>query len=80
MSKAARCGFDIRFHDIRHSHATLLLAERVPVHAVAQRLGHSTPVITMTTYAHVLRRAEEDSAQVAGGFVAAALSDAADGA
>ncbi|HEX4324996.1 MAG TPA: tyrosine-type recombinase/integrase [Gaiellaceae bacterium] len=46
-----------RLHDVRHSHATHLLTSGIPVHIVAARLGHSSPVVTLTTYAHVLRRA-----------------------
>lgn len=44
----------IRLHDLRHAHATILLTEREPVHVVSQRLGHASPVVTMTVYAHVL--------------------------
>jgi len=44
----------IRFYDLRHTHATILLLAREPVHVVSQRLGHSSPVVTMTIYAHVL--------------------------
>jgi integrase len=45
----------IRLHDLRHLHATLLLLEGVPVHVVANRLGHSDPSVTLRVYAHVLR-------------------------
>ncbi|KRE62002.1 site-specific integrase [Nostocoides sp. Soil756] len=45
----------IRFHDLRHTHATLLLRAGVPVHVVAARLGHVDPAITLRVYAHVLR-------------------------
>lgn len=55
---------DLRLHDLRHTHATLLLMAGVPVHEVAQRLGHSTPVITMTTYAHVIQRNSGHASQV----------------
>lgn len=73
---ARRLGFQgFRFHDLRHTHATLLLTDGVPVNAVAQRLGHSTPVITLNTYGHVLRRAEEQAASVAGSLIADALAD-----
>lgn len=44
----------IRFHDLRHTHATLLLAAGVPVKVVSERLGHSTPAFTMAVYQHVL--------------------------
>jgi integrase len=43
----------LHFHDLRHSHATWLLALRVPMIAVSARLGHANPVITMMVYAHV---------------------------
>lgn len=45
----------IRFHDLRHTHATLPLRAGVPVHVVAARLGHVDPAITLRVYAHVLR-------------------------
>jgi integrase len=64
-----------RLHDLRHTHATLLLLAGVPINAVAGRLGHSSPVTTMTVYAHVLRRAEDRAAEVAGGLLRAALLD-----
>jgi integrase len=44
----------IRLHDLRHTHATLLLRAGEPVHVVSQRLGHASPTITMTVYAHAL--------------------------
>jgi integrase len=48
----------LHFHDLRHTHATWLLACRVPLIAVAHRLGHANPVITMMVYAHVDRLVE----------------------
>ena len=44
----------IRLHDLRHTHASLLLRDRVPIKVVSERLGHSNPAFTMTTYQHVL--------------------------
>jgi integrase len=44
---------DIRFHDLRHSHATMLLQENVPSKVVSERLGHSKIQITLDTYSHV---------------------------
>jgi len=58
-----------RLHDLRHVHATLLLIAGVPVHVVAERLGHSDPTITLRIYAHVIRT---HAAGVAGIFAAAA--------
>ena len=52
----------IRLHDLRHTHATLLLLAREPVHVVSQRLGHASAVITMTVYAHVLPGSQREAA------------------
>lgn len=46
----------IRFHDLRHEHATRLLEAGVHPKIVSQRLGHSSIVVTMDTYSHVSRR------------------------
>jgi integrase len=45
---------DIRFHDLRHTCATLLLSKGVHVKLVQELLGHSTIAITLDTYSHVL--------------------------
>ena len=52
----------IRFHDLRHTHATLLLLAGVPVHVVAARLGHQDPAITLRVCAHVLRTPAAEAA------------------
>lgn len=44
----------IRFHDLRQTHATLLLQNGVPIRTVSQRLGHATPTVTMQIYSHIL--------------------------
>jgi integrase len=44
----------IRFHDLRHTHATLLLKEGQPVKVVSERLGHASPAFTMAVYQHVI--------------------------
>jgi integrase len=53
----------VRFHDLRHSHATALLANGVPLKVVSERLGHSTITLTADTYAHVTAAMQEDAAQ-----------------
>ena len=65
----------VRLHDLRHLHATLLLLEGVPVHVVANRLGHSDPAVTLRVYAHVLRESASGVADVfAGAIERAAVS------
>lgn len=44
----------VRVHDLRHTHATLLLRRGVPVEVVSEKLGHSTPAFTLSQYRHVL--------------------------
>lgn len=48
----------IRFHDLRHTHASLLLAAGESIKAVSQRLGHGTIDITLKTYYHLLPDAD----------------------
>jgi integrase len=43
----------IRLHDLRHTHATLLLAAGEPVKVVSERLGHASATITLTVHQHV---------------------------
>lgn len=62
----------IRLHDLRHTHATLLLAAREPVKVVSERLGHASATVTMTVYAHVLPGNQRAAAE---GF-AALVADA----
>ena len=52
----------IRLHDLRHTHATLLLPAREPVHVVSQRLGHASPMVTLTVYAHVMPGNQRETA------------------
>lgn len=44
----------IRLHDVRHSYVTTLIAAGVPLKVVSQRVGHASPMVTMTIYQHVL--------------------------
>jgi len=44
----------IRFHDLRHTHASLLVAAGTPIKVVSERLGHAHPGFTMKTYQHVM--------------------------
>ena len=44
----------VRFHDLRHGHATLMLMQGVHPKIVSERLGHSSVGITLDTYSHVL--------------------------
>lgn len=52
----------IRFHDLRHTHATLLLAAGENIKAVSERLGHANITITLQVYAHVLPTMQKSAA------------------
>jgi integrase len=52
----------IRFHDLRHAHATHLLANGVHPKVASERLGHSKVGITLDLYSHVLPGKQEDAA------------------
>lgn len=53
----------IRFHDMRHTHASLLFKENVHPKIVQERLGHSSIETTLDTYSHMLPNMQESAAQ-----------------
>jgi integrase len=58
----AKTGVRIRFHDLRHSHISHLLALGVNIKAISVRAGHKNPSVTLNIYSHCLPGAEEDAA------------------
>src|SRR5918997_2139921 len=54
---------DKRFHDLRHTCATLLLGRNVNPKIVSEMLGHATIAITLDTYSHVLPNMQDHAAQ-----------------
>jgi integrase len=52
----------VRFHDLRHAHATLMLAQGVHPKIVSERLGHASIGITLDTYSHVLPTLQQEAA------------------
>ena len=61
----------IRFHDLRHTHATIGLRAGVPVKVMSERLGHSTPAFTLQQYAHVIPGMQAEAAEAIARIVAA---------
>ena len=51
----------IRFHDLRHSCATLLYEQGVPIEKIQDILGHSSPAITKLIYVEVTRQSQRSS-------------------
>ena len=52
----------LRFHDLRHTHASLMLKQGVHPKIVSERLGHSSIGITLDTYSHVMPGLQEAAA------------------
>lgn len=55
---------DIRFHDLRHTNATLLIAKGINMKTVSERLGHSSITITMDRYTHGVQEEDQKAAKV----------------
>jgi integrase len=59
----------IRFHDLRHSHATHLIRAGAHVKVVAERLGHASASFTLDKYGHVLKGMCADAAAAVAALV-----------
>jgi integrase len=60
---------EIRFHDLRHTAASLMLNHGVPTIIVSKRLGHSKVSITLDTYGHLLPGMQQETANFIDGLV-----------
>jgi integrase len=59
---------------LRHTHASHLIDAGVDVVRISKRLGHSSPTVTLDTYAHLFARKEDKSAAAINDAVAALLA------
>jgi integrase len=75
LVKAAGIG-PLRFHDLRHTSATLMLSAGVHPKIVSERLGHSGVAITLDTYSHVLPGLQEEAANLLDAFLRSPARDA----
>ena len=66
----------IRLHDTRHTHATIMLDNGVPIHTMSQRLGHSRPSTTLDVYASFMPAAGRMAAETMGQVFRRAEKDA----
>jgi integrase len=68
----------MRFHDIRHTFASLLLQQGAPIHYVKDQMGHASITTTVDTYGHVMPNANRNAVNklddLAGGSVPPALA------
>ena len=55
--------FRIRLHDLRHTHATMLLRAGVHPKVVSERLGHSSISLTLDVYSHVMPGMQREAAE-----------------
>jgi integrase len=53
---------NVRFHDLRHTYASLMLKARVSPKEISEALGHASVAFTMDTYAHIIQGMQEDAA------------------
>ena len=54
----------IRFHDLRHTAASLMLNHGIPVIVVSRMLGHSKPSITLDIYGHLYHEMQDEAARL----------------
>jgi len=52
----------IRFHDLRHTYASLLIEQGENIKYIQNQLGHSSPMLTLTVYAHLMKPANQEAA------------------
>jgi integrase len=59
---AKRAGFiNLRFHDLRHTFASLMLLRGAKPKVISEALGHSSVVFTMDVYSHIIEGMQEDA-------------------
>lgn len=64
---------EVRFHDLRHSYATLALGAGISPKVIQQILGHSQITVTLDTYAHVTREMQQEAADKMGDILKGVL-------
>ena len=53
----------IRFHDLRHTFASLLIKQGENIKYIQNQLGHASPTITLNVYAHLMNPTNQESAR-----------------
>lgn len=59
---------DVHFHSLRHTYASLMIADGTPLVIVSRRLGHAQVSTTSNIYSHVIQSADEKAAQISDRF------------
>ena len=52
----------VRFHDLRHTHASLLIEQAENIKYIQSQLGHSCPTVTLNVYAHLMKPVNQKAA------------------
>lgn len=60
----------LKFHELRHTQATMLLSNGVDIKTVQTRLEHSNPTITLSWYAHAIPEKDHEAADLLGSLLA----------
>jgi len=53
---------EIRFHDLRHTYASIMIEQRENITYIQNQLGHSNPTVTLNVYAHVMKPVNQEAA------------------
>jgi integrase len=69
----------LRFHDLRHAHATHLLASGTHPKVASERLGHSKVGITLDLYSHVIPGMQKEAAATVDAALQKAIKNRDDG-
>lgn len=59
---------DVHFHSLRHTYASLMIADGTPLVIVSRRLGHAQVSTTSNIYSHIIQSADEKAAQISDKF------------
>jgi integrase len=65
----------VNLHALRHTHVSQLIASGLDVVTVSRRIGHSSPTVTLSVYAHLFGNTDERAAEAVETVLAAALSE-----
>lgn len=69
LKKMKRIGCDgIRFHDLRHYYASVMLSLGIPDKYAMERMGHSTPNMLKTVYQHLMEEKKNEVSDVVNDF------------
>lgn len=67
IPRIKRTGYEgLKFHELRHTQATLLISNGADIKTVQNRLGHSTAALTMDIYAHAIEQNDREAADEIG--------------